>query len=84
MTGAQPQLFCFIPALHGIVSGSTTDVHSSNGYTWSSIADIANEATGLKLAVQTARASIALLPDIAKTIEEQEAEITELEKELSG
>ena len=81
---AQPQAFCFTPALHDILSRAVADVPPFNGPTSLSIGNVTSAATGLKLSVQKARAVLALFPGITTTIEEQEVEIVELEKALSG
>ena len=81
---AQPQAFCFIPTLHGILSRATTDVHHLNEPISLPTRDIASEVMGIKLGVQRARTTTSLLPDITRAIEEQEVEIAKLAKTLSG
>ncbi|KAI9677756.1 MAG: hypothetical protein M1829_002528 [Trizodia sp. TS-e1964] len=86
-----PQTFDFLPALHTLL---TRLLHPPLELSQSSSADVTapgyldtqqlvTEAAGLKIRLQKARAAVATLPDMVRTVEEQEAEIQELEARIS-
>ena len=80
---AQPQILCFVPALHNVLSQATADVSTPSRSTSSlSTRTIASDAASIKLNVQKARAAVGLISAIDQTIEEQEVEIAELESSV--
>ncbi|KAI9844912.1 MAG: hypothetical protein M1837_005198 [Sclerophora amabilis] len=93
-----PSTFDILPPLHTLLSrllpnspnntaGNTqTGTGSSRDLTGPPLEphQLTTEATALKIRVQKARAAVEALPDVNRTVEEQEAEIRELEGKVEG
>ncbi|KAI9757648.1 MAG: hypothetical protein M4579_003373 [Chaenotheca gracillima] len=91
-----PSTFDFLPPLHTLLSrlvpsstpdGASGQVNTATGELNGPSLEpqhLATEATTLRIRIQKARAAIEALPDVDRTIEEQEGEIKELEAKVSG
>ncbi|MCJ1403341.1 hypothetical protein MMC11_006564 [Xylographa trunciseda] len=80
--------FDFIPPLHALLSRLLPLVVGGGGgpeATGSTLAakDLATEAAAIKIQVQQARAAVAGLPDVQRTLAEQRGEIAELEARVA-
>lgn len=73
-----PQTFDIIPPLSRLLSRLLTNPLDPNVQPSLSPKDLATEVATIKLKIQKARTAVEGLPDIDRTIEEQEAEIREL------
>ncbi|MCJ1391646.1 hypothetical protein MMC18_004511 [Xylographa bjoerkii] len=73
--------FDFIPPLHTLLSRLLVNPSESTGNTLSP-KDLATEAAAIKIKIQEARAAVQGLPDVDRTIEEQQEEIAELEERI--
>ena len=95
-----PQTFSIIPPIHALLlrlqAGTSTEANVSSSPAFDanpqqaqplSIKDLASAAAPIRLKIAKARAVVDTLPDIDRTIEEQEEEIKALEarvKRLKG
>ena len=61
---------------------ATTDNAPST--TLLSAKDLGSEASAVKIRIQKARSAVEALPDVDRTVEEQEEEISELEERIEG
>jgi hypothetical protein len=73
--------FDFLPPLHNLLSRLLADP-SNPSKTPLSPKDVATEAAAIKIKIQQARTVVEELPDIDRTIEEQEEEIREMEERI--
>jgi hypothetical protein len=81
-----PQTFDILPEIYALVSrlqlstSTTTDPTISQPIDSLSSKDLPAAAVPIKLKIQKARATVQSLPDVGRTVEEQESEIKALEK----
>ncbi len=95
LSAIQPSTFDFIPALHQLLSRlysvplpppSTTREHPSHTYTDApplEIQGLAPAASVIKVKLQKARVALRALPDMERSVEDQEEEIEALEQNLA-
>jgi hypothetical protein len=76
-----PQTFDFIPPLHDLLSRLLVDSNDSSRQPLTP-RDLAIEAGGIKAKIQEARAAIAVLPDVDRNLDEQDAEMKLLEESI--
>lgn len=85
LTLPPPQTFDIIPPLHGLLSRllvAATEYTTTS--TPLSAKDLGSEASAIKIKIQKARAAVEALPDVDRTVQEQELEIRELEDRIEG
>jgi hypothetical protein len=81
-----PQTFDIVPEIYALVSrlqlptSTTTDSTTSQPIDSLSLKDLPAAAVPIKLKIQKARSAVQSLPDVGRTVEEQEREIKALEK----
>ncbi|MCJ1385183.1 hypothetical protein MMC17_008304 [Xylographa soralifera] len=73
--------FDFIPPLHTLLSRLLVSQAESAGTTLSP-KDLATEAAAIKIKIQKARAAVQVLPDVDRSVAEQQGEIEELEERI--
>ena len=73
-----PSSFDIIPALHSLLSRLSSSLENSSYVPPLSLKDVAAEAASVKIRIQKARALVDTLPDIDRTVEEQEGDLEEL------
>lgn len=69
-----PQTFDFLPLLHTLISKLATDEIDAR--------NVSSEANPIRVRLSKARAAVAELPDVGRTLAEQEADIQELEERV--
>ncbi|MCJ1375882.1 hypothetical protein MMC20_007120 [Loxospora ochrophaea] len=79
-----PQTFDILPPLHALLGRLLPPPDSTSSAPALSPKDLATEAAAIKIKIQKARAAVQGLPDVERTIEEQQEEIRELEDKISG
>ena len=81
-----PQTFDILPEIDALVSrlhlptSTTTDPITSQPINSLSLKDLPTTIVPIKLKIQKARAAVQALPDVGRTVEEQQREIRALEK----
>jgi hypothetical protein len=81
-----PQTFDILPEIYTLISrlqlpsNNTTDPSTAQPNDLLTPKDLAAAAVPIKLKIQKARATVQNLPDVERTVEEQEREIRALEK----
>ncbi|MCJ1410134.1 hypothetical protein MMC19_004219 [Ptychographa xylographoides] len=75
--------FDFIPPLHALLSRLLVNQSDPSRPTLSP-KDLAAEAVAIKIKIQRARAALDALPDMDRTVEEQEEEIHELRERIGA
>jgi hypothetical protein len=68
-----------VPPLHTLLSRLVANPTDPTNLPPLATKDLITEATAIKISIQAARAAVAALPDVERSIEEQEADIRELE-----
>ncbi|MCJ1256760.1 hypothetical protein MMC24_004584 [Lignoscripta atroalba] len=79
-----PQTFDIVPPLHALLSRLLVSSVEGSAESPISPKDLATEAAAIKIKIQKARAAAETLPDIHRTVAEQEEEIDELYGRIVG
>ncbi|MCJ1432514.1 hypothetical protein MMC27_001871 [Xylographa pallens] len=74
--------FDFIPPLHALLSRLLVNHTDITGNNTLSPKDLATEAAAIKIKIQKARAAVQALPDVGRSVAEQQGEIGELEERI--
>ena len=74
--------FDFIPPLHALLSRLLVNQSETTGNHTLSPKDLATEAAAIKIKIQKARAAVQVLPDVDRSVVEQQEEIGELEQRI--
>ncbi|KZF24536.1 hypothetical protein L228DRAFT_98734 [Xylona heveae TC161] len=85
-----PQTFDILPPLHALLSRLAPPTTTTAAAAAGEYADqpplephqLAAEASAIKIRIQKARAAVQSLPDMSRSVEEQEAEIRQLEERV--
>ncbi|MCJ1337106.1 hypothetical protein MMC09_002385 [Bachmanniomyces sp. S44760] len=79
-----PQTFDFIPDLQTLLSNLTIPSNNTDGSSTNSHKDLAADAASIKIKINKARLLVDSLPDVGRTLEMQDAEISELHAKIDG
>ncbi|MCJ1286193.1 hypothetical protein MMC26_005538 [Xylographa opegraphella] len=74
--------FDIIPPLHALLARLPGTQAESTGTTTLLPKDLATEAAAIKIKIQKARVAVQVLPDVERSVAEQQAEIGELEERI--